>query len=91
MPVDAGAVHGQYRVDSSKPLDSNAVPGVEVDILIDAEKDRRRIWATGSGVQPQSCLSVCYAAVVPAGEVRRRRPTWFSVLIAADDVKTRRA
>jgi hypothetical protein len=29
---------------------------------------------TGCSVEPQSCLSVCYAAIVPAGEVRRRRP-----------------
>ena len=81
MPVDAGAVHGQYRVDSSKPLDSKAVPGVEVDILIDTEKDRRRIRATGSGVQPQSCLSVCYAAVVPGST----KPAGYSFLAELAD------
>src|SRR5271165_7586503 len=56
MPIDAGAVHAQYRVDSLKPLDSNALPGVEVDILIDTEEDRRRIPAPGCSVQPQRCL-----------------------------------
>jgi hypothetical protein len=52
MSIDAGAVNAQYRIDSSKPLDSNAFPGVEVDILIDTEEDRRRIPTSGRSVQP---------------------------------------
>jgi hypothetical protein len=91
MPVDTSAVRAQYRVNSSKPLDSNAIPGVEVDIVVDTEEDRGRIPTAGCGVQPQSCLSVCDAATVAAGEVRRRRPTRLAVLVVADDVKTRRA
>jgi hypothetical protein len=89
MSIDAGAVNAQYRVDSSKPLDSNAFPGVEVDFLIDTEEDRRRIPTSGRNVQPQRCLSVCHAPVVPAGEIRRIRPTGLAVLIAADDLKAR--
>lgn len=78
----------QYRVDSSKPFDGNAIARVEVDIVIDTEKDRGRIPASSCSVQPQSRLSVCYAAVVPACEIRRRRPTGFAVLVIADDLKT---
>src|SRR6267378_1487913 len=88
MSVDPGAVHGQHRVDSPKPLDSNAIPGVEVDILIDTEEDRRRIRTPGCSVQPQSRLSVCHAPVVPEGVVRRVRPTRLAVLVVADDLKT---
>jgi hypothetical protein len=57
IPIDAGAVHAQYRVESAKPVDRNALPGVEVDILIDTEQGLRRIPTPGCSVQPLSCLS----------------------------------
>src|SRR3954466_5760347 len=91
MAIDPGAVHAQHRVDSPKPLDCNAVPGVEVDVLVDAEEDRRRSRAPGRTVPPQSRLSVYHPAVVSTGVIRRGRPTGLAVLIAADDVQTHRA
>ena len=45
----------------------------------------------GCGVQPQSCSASADAALIPAGVVRRRRPTGLSVLVDAGDVKIRRA
>src|SRR5215204_750486 len=91
MAVDPSTVNTQYRVDPPKPLNGNAIPGGQVDILVDTEEDRRPIWTPGRTVQPQSRLSVRHAAVVPAGEVRRSRPTWLAVLITAHDMKARRA
>ena len=91
MSVDAGAADAQDRVDSSKPFHGKAFPGADIDVLVDAEEDRRRIRTPGRSVQPQSCLSVCHAAVVPAGEIRRVRPTGLAELVDADDVETQGA
>jgi hypothetical protein len=92
VAVDAGAAHAEYRVDSSKPFDGNGIPSVLVDIVVDAEEDRRRVRAARRGMQLQSRLCVGHAAVVPAGEVRRgSRPSGLAVLEVADDLKTRRA
>src|ERR1700756_2820650 len=90
MPIDAGAAYAHYRVDPSKPLDGNAIPGVDVDVVIDTEEERGRIGAPGRGVQPQSRLGIGHAAVVPAGAIRRVGPTRFAVLEVAHDLKTRR-
>src|ERR1700739_579469 len=86
VPVNARALHPQHRVDSSKPVDSKAIPGVLVDVVIDAEEDRGGITTSSCGVQPQSCLSVGRTAVGPASEIRRVRPTGLAVLKVADDV-----
>src|SRR5882762_9450872 len=91
MAVDAGAAYPQYGVDSAKPFDRNGFPRVEVYVLVHAEEDRRRISTPGRSVQAQSSLGVCDAAVVPAGEIRRCRPTGLAVLIVADDLQTRSA
>src|SRR6476646_11399013 len=89
MTVDAGAVRAKYRVDSSKPIDSKAIPGVLVDVIIDAEEDRGGVTTSSGIVQPQSGLSVFHAAVVPASEIRRVRPTRLAVLVVADGVQAR--
>src|SRR5271155_5516051 len=91
MPIDAGARHAKYRVDSSKPVDRKTIPRVLVDIVVDTEEDRGRTPASGCVVQLQGRLSVCHAAVVSAGEIRRRRPTGLAVLEVADYVQTRGA
>src|SRR5271168_5538115 len=91
VPVNAGALHAQHRVDSSKPVDSKAIPGVLVDVVIDTEKDRGRTTPSRCGVEPQSRLSVRRPAVGSAREIGRVRPAGLAVLEVADDVKTRRA
>jgi hypothetical protein len=50
VTVDTGALDAKYGVDSSKPLDGNAVPGIEVDVVVDAEDYRCGVWAAGLGV-----------------------------------------
>jgi hypothetical protein len=89
MPVDAGALHAQHRVDSSKPVDSKAIPGVLIDVVIDTEKDRGGTTPAGCVVQPQRRLSVGHPAVRTASEIRRVRPARFAVLVVADDVQAR--
>jgi hypothetical protein len=84
--VDAGAVHIQHRVNSSKPLDRNAFPGVELDILIDTEEDRRRSRTPGRQRAAAELSERLSRRRRTAGVIRRRRPTRFAVLIAADDV-----
>src|SRR5271166_7131992 len=87
VPVDAGALHAQHRVDSSKPVDSKAIPSVLVDVVIDTEEDRSGTGTPGRGVQPQRRVCVGHAPVVSPGEIRRIGPTGFAILEIADDVK----
>src|SRR6185312_12075668 len=42
-PVDTGSLYAQHRVDSFEPLNRNAFPCTGVDVLVDAEEDRRRV------------------------------------------------
>ena len=91
VPVYAGALDAEYGVDSPKPLDRNGVPGVEVDVLIDTEDDRRGIRTTGGFMQPQRCACIFDPAVEAACEIRRRRSAGLAALEVADDMQARNA
>src|SRR5262245_39665608 len=83
VPVNGAAVHAQYRVDASKPLDANTVPGGEMYVLVDAEEDGCGVRTPGGSMQPQRGAGVFGAAAEPAGEIRRRGSARLAVLEVA--------
>ena len=86
MPVDSGSLRAQYRVDSTKPVDCQTVPGFAVDVVVHAEEDRCGVAAPGGVMEAQRRVRVSHAAVEAAGEVRRGGSVRLAVLEVADDV-----
>jgi hypothetical protein len=91
MPVDPGSRSAKHRIEAAKPVDGQTVPGVHVDVVVDAEEDRGGTAASGSGVELQRGARVRYPTVEPTSEIRRRGSVRFTVLKVADDMQSRGA
>lgn len=70
--VNPGTLNPKNRVDSAKPLQRNAVPGIAIDVLIDREEDRRTLAAARGGVQLPGGARIRDAAGIAPRAVRRR-------------------
>ena len=66
MSVDPGSRSAQYGIDTAKPVDGQTDPGVDVDIVVDAEEDRGGVAASGGRVESQRGARVRYPTVEPA-------------------------